>query len=93
MKDMTYEKISSSSVPLSVDKDRCIGCNRCVDACQIDIFLPSDENDPFPKIIWPGECWYCGACIMECPVNGALVFRHPLMNQARFIEKDKLETR
>ena len=87
MKDFTYHKVSSSTVSIHFDESKCIGCNRCVEACQIDVLMPGDKT---PKVVWPGECWYCGACVMECPIEGAISFRHPLMNQARFISKEEL---
>ena len=38
-----------------------------------------------PVVAWPGECYYCGACVMVCPRPGALKLSHPLMNRARFV--------
>ena len=35
--------------------------------------------------MYPGECYSCGACVMECPGKGAISLRHPLMNQAKFV--------
>ena len=90
MKDYTYKITDASTRSISFDEEKCIGCNRCVEACQIDVMLPSTEGK-CPILVWPGECWYCGACVMECPVEGAITFRHPLMNQARFIVKDDLK--
>ena len=81
----------ASVMPLTFDKAKCIGCNRCVEACQIDVLLPSPQKGEPPAVFWPGECWYCGACVMECPVKGALTLRHPLMNQAAFVDRDKLK--
>lgn len=89
MPDMrfTAEKTTSSAKPLSFDTALCVGCNRCVEACQIDVMLPNPEKGAHPLVLWPGECWYCGACVMECPRKGAITLRHPLMNQAKFVEK------
>ena len=81
----------ASTMPLRFDADKCIGCNRCVDACQIDVLLPVPEGGKTPIVFWPGECWYCGACVMECPVKGAVTLRHPLMNQAAFIDRSLLK--
>ncbi len=83
----TAEPTGSSARPLRFDPALCVGCNRCVDACQIDVLLPNPEKGRPPLVMWPGECWYCGACVMECPRKGAISLRHPLMNQARFVEK------
>jgi len=75
--------------PISFVKEKCTGCNRCVDACPIDIFLPAAQKNETPTVAYPDECWYCGCCVMECPAK-AIVFRHPLMNQAHWIEKSSL---
>ena len=40
-----------------------------------------------------GECWYCGACVMVCPVEGAVSLRHPLMNRAKFVTAAQLGRR
>ncbi len=75
--------IPSSSMPLRFT-DKCIACGRCVEACQVDVLMLS-EGEKHPVVMYPGECWYCGACVMECPVEGAVLFRHPLMNQTKFV--------
>lgn len=78
--------------PISFDATKCIGCNRCLEACQIDVFLPAEEKGQPPEVAYPDECWYCGCCVMECPTD-AIKLRHPLMNQSRWIEKSKLKSR
>lgn len=76
--------------PIIMNQEKCTGCNRCVEICQVDIFIPNIEKGAPPVVLYPGECWYCGCCVVECPVEGAITFRHPLMNQARWIAKDDL---
>jgi len=83
--EYTAEKITCSTSPISFDESLCIGCNRCATICQCDIFVPSPIKGQHPIVMYPGECYYCGACVMECPKNGAIKLRHPLMNKARFI--------
>ena len=80
----------SLSSPLIYDKDKCIGCNKWVNICQVDLLIPANDESKTPTVLYPGECWYCGCCVMVCPVEGALTLRHPLMNQANWIEKDSL---
>ena len=79
----------ASAVPLRFDREKCVGCLRCLEACQMDILLPPENPGEPPRLFWPGECWYCGACVMECP-TGAVSLRHPLMNQAAFVERSTL---
>lgn len=75
--------------PISFDETKCIGCNRCLEACQIDVLLPAAEKGRHPEVAYPDECWYCGCCVMECP-TGAIKLTHPLMNQTRWVEKSQL---
>lgn len=81
----------SASKPLVLREDLCISCMKCVDICEVDVFIPGPaEEKKVPLILFPGECWYCGNCVEVCPVEGALELRHPLMNQVHWIEKSKL---
>jgi len=75
--------------PIVFDREKCAGCNRCVDACPIDLLLPAGSGCDTPEAGYPDECWYCGCCAMECP-HGAITLRHPLMNRARWIDKSAL---
>jgi NAD-dependent dihydropyrimidine dehydrogenase PreA subunit len=76
--------------PIIIDQDKCIGCNKCVNICQVDVLIPNIKKKKPPVVLYPGECWYCGCCVMECPVEGAIKLRHPLMNRARWIAKEEL---
>ena len=78
--------VSSSVMPLRFDESLCVGCNRCAEVCQVDIMLPSPEKGKPPVVLYPGECYYCGSCVMACMIKGAVTLRHPLMNQTRFVE-------
>ena len=31
-----------------------------------------------PIVLYPDECWFCGTCVEECPVPGAIRMEHPL---------------
>ena len=75
--------------PLTFDEATCIGCNRCLEACMIDVMLPGEKGG-HPVVALPDECWYCGACVMECP-TGAISLHHPLMNRTRWVAKTSLQ--
>lgn len=75
--------------PLRFDSEKCTGCRRCMEACQVDVLLPG-EPGKHPVAAFPGECWYCGCCVMECP-TGAIELRHPLMNRARWVKRSDLK--
>jgi electron transfer flavoprotein alpha subunit len=50
---------------LEIDREQCIGCGACVDACAFDA-LRLDEEE---KAVVNDNCTACGACIDECPVE------------------------
>lgn len=76
--------------PVIIDTLKCTGCNRCVDICQVDLLVPNIKKGDPPVVMFPGECWYCGCCVVVCPVEGAIKLRHPLMNRAYWTAKEKL---
>lgn len=82
---LTAVRIPASARPIRFDEDSCLGCNRCMNICQVDIFIPNPEKGRPPIVLYPGECYYCGSCVMVCPVKGAITLSHPLMNQAKFV--------
>jgi len=55
----------------------CRGCKKCYDVCPSDIF-DFDEKTRLVTVAHPEECWYCGACIYDCPVEGAIRMELPL---------------
>jgi NAD-dependent dihydropyrimidine dehydrogenase PreA subunit len=77
--------------PIIIDNKKCTGCNRCVNICQVDLFLPNHIKGAPPVVMYTGECWYCGCCVAECPVEGAIKLRHPLMNRVFWIAKEELK--
>lgn len=81
------------SMPVIIDETRCVGCNKCVDICMMDILVPNPEKGGPPIVIYPEECYREGDCVTECPVQGAITFRHPLMNRAHYKDKETGEIR
>jgi NADH-quinone oxidoreductase subunit F len=51
---------------------RCLHCNQ---------YLP-------PVILYPDECWFCGTCVEECPVAGAISMEHPLNQRVAWKRKE-----
>ncbi len=83
--EFTAKPSPCSTDPIRYDTALCIGCGRCAEVCQCDILLPSGKEGEHPAVMYPGECYYCGACVMVCPRPGAIRLVHPLMNRAKFV--------
>lgn len=75
-------------IPLSFDPDVCIGCNICVDVCQVDVMLPNVEEGSPPVVAYPEECWYDGSCVAACPVPGAISLKRMPKDRVRYRRKD-----
>ena len=84
--EYTAEPVGCSVKPLIFDETLCIGCNRCATVCQVDILIPAPEKGKHPIVLYPGECYYCGSCVMACPAPGAIRLRHPIMNRTKFTD-------
>jgi NAD-dependent dihydropyrimidine dehydrogenase PreA subunit len=74
--------------PVIFNPDICTGCNECVEACQVDVFVPNPEAGMPPIILHPEECWYGGCCVAHCPSPGAIEFNWPLMQRVQWKRKD-----
>ena len=76
---------SGPTLAVSIDPDRCVGCNSCVNVCRIQTLLPNPERGKPPVVAYPDECWYCACCVEACP-RGALEMRLPI-NQRIFFKR------
>ncbi len=63
---------------IKIDYSRCTGCGKCHEICPADIFM-FDDSSKLLTVEYPEECCYCGACIMDCLVEGALRMELPLL--------------
>ncbi len=41
-----------------------------------------------PVLLYPDECWFCGTCVEECPVPGAIRMEHPLNQRVAWKRKE-----
>ncbi len=62
-------------MPPVIDESLCELCGICYDVCPQDIL--SFEEGEVPTVNYPDECWYCGACVLDCLVE-AVSLRLPL---------------
>ncbi len=52
----------------TIDSERCNGCGLCEPVCPGDIIF-TDEASGLAEVRYPDECWFCGACLAECPTE------------------------
>ncbi len=62
-------------MPPVIDKKLCNTCGICYNICPQDVF--SFDRKQAPVVAYPQECWYCGACVVDCP-KGAVSLSLPL---------------
>jgi 2-oxoglutarate ferredoxin oxidoreductase subunit delta len=64
---------------VTVDTERCKGCDLCVVACPADVLaLSKDANSKgynFSVVINADECTGCAACALVCPDACIAVYR------------------
>lgn len=53
-----------SSLLPRIDRDRCTGCQRCVDICPTQALAQLQGK---AALHWPERCTYCSACEDICP--------------------------
>lgn len=64
-------------MPPLIDEGKCIACGKCADICSEDVFYDSKRGE-VPLVTYPEECWHCNACVLDCPIDGAIRLRIPL---------------
>ncbi len=80
---------------VKIDYDACTCCNICYDRCPEDVFVL--DRDKKPVVKYPYECWYCGACYIDCKAD-AITLETPVFmrfvpepyvyNQKKEIERE-----
>ncbi len=53
-----------------IDRDKCIGCDICVQVCPMGILALDKDGKAYMKY---DECWYCMPCETDCPTDAVKV--------------------
>jgi len=73
---------------IRIDASLCIRCNACADQCRMDVMVHNPKKGEPPIVLYPDECWFCGTCVEECPVTGAIRLEHPLNQRVGWKRKE-----
>ena len=46
-----------------IDKKKCVGCGKCVEACPFDVMCMPEGAEH------PSKCIACGKCAKNCPLD------------------------
>jgi len=74
---------NTSHRPVIIEAGLCTGCNRCVEVCPADLFLPNQAKGKPPYVVFGSECWYEGSCVTACLVE-AIRLVPPLVNRVHW---------
>jgi NAD-dependent dihydropyrimidine dehydrogenase PreA subunit len=75
-------------ISVRINGDLCTGCNSCADQCRVDVMVHSTKKGDPPIVLYPDECWFCGTCVEECPVPGAIWMELPLNQRVSWKRKE-----
>ena len=88
MTTYSFPSMSGPCKVLEFDPAKCVGCNICVNTCPLDVMIPNPEKGKEPIVLYAEECWFCGACVQECP-HKALTLVAPAKQRISTIWKRK----
>lgn len=55
---------------VSVDAEKCEGCEECINVCPVSVFQLTDgKADPYQA----SDCEFCESCISVCPTSAITI--------------------
>lgn len=57
---------------IRIDKEKCIGCGRCIEACPGNLLKKDQNGKAF--ILHMRDCWGCTSCLKECKSSAIRFF-------------------
>lgn len=69
---------------IKVDKEKCIGCGKCIDDCLVNDIIMIDEKAQMKN----KNCFKCGHCIAICPVNAVSTSKYNMEEVKEYNEDE-----
>jgi formate hydrogenlyase subunit 6/NADH:ubiquinone oxidoreductase subunit I len=64
------QEVVESMYIVTVEVEKCDGCEECVNICPNDVFqMEAEKSDPHQT----GECVYCESCLGVCPSEAIVI--------------------
>ena len=57
---------------IRIQKSKCVGCGRCIEACPGNLIKKDKEGKAFIRQV--RDCWGCTSCIKECSCDAIRFF-------------------
>ena len=80
---LIYRKMNwEENMSVRIDYEKCINCKVCYERCSEGLYGLNENGKVF--VAYPDECWLCGACQMDCPVQ-AIQVKYSINNKPMFV--------